>query len=294
MPAYLVRIAAVCGNLSIAAGARLMFGACVIAEVGPTSIREDSIFYGEFGSAHIPQPNTNIGKLRCPPNASFMWTKTVKRHQTGEQRRRCIVIQRCSNRVVGLATVVLLSQLAFTQSSNDTQSSNKVLGELVLAGAGDTEKNAGVWVDGQYLGYLKELKGSKKILLLPGGHDIVVKQDGYQDFSQRVAVQAGEKQTIAVKMTKDLRFQMPSTSSEIKFYVSPNRAAVFVDGQYAGHAGEFGGAGRGLLVAPGHRKITVSLTGYKSLDTEVDLAPNQKFEIKTDLIKEASPQTTIQ
>ena len=204
------------------------------------------------------------------------------------------MMQRFCNRAVALAIGLLLSQLAFTQGSNDTPSSNKVLGEVQLVGAGDTEKDAGVWVDGQYLGYLKELKGSKKILLLPGDHDIIVRQDGYQDFSQKVAVQAGEKRTISVKMAKDLRFQMPSTSSEIKFSVTPSRAAVFVDGQYVGHAGEFGGPGKGLLVAPGHRKITVSLTGYKNFDTEVDLAPNQKFEIKTDLVKESLAPTTAQ
>jgi len=41
-----------------------------------------------------------------------------------------------------------------------------------------------------------------------------------------------------------------------------------------------------LLVAPGHCKITISLPGYQTFNTEVDLVPNQKFQIKTDLIKE--------
>jgi len=95
-------------------------------------------------------------------------------------------------------------------------------------------------------------------------------------------------------MTEDSRFKMPSTSAEIKFSVTPNRAAVFVDGQYVGHAGEFGGHGRGLLVAPGHRKINVSLSGYQNFNTEVDLAANQKFEIKTDLQKEGSTQAAPQ
>src|SRR5207247_474216 len=49
---------------------------------------------------------------------------------------------------------------------------NDVLGELELVGATKVEKTSGVWVDGQYLGYLKELKGSKKILLCPGSHEL--------------------------------------------------------------------------------------------------------------------------
>jgi hypothetical protein len=164
--------------------------------------------------------------------------------------------------------------------------SNQVLGEIELVGATKIEKTSGVWVDRQYLGYLQELHGSKKILLLPGEHEITVRQDGYQDFDEKITVRPGEKQTVSVKMTEDPRFKMPSVFSEIKISVTPERAAVFVDGQFAGHVGEFGGVGKSLLVAPGHRKIIISLPGYQDFNTEIDLAPHQKFQIKTDLIKE--------
>src|ERR1700757_1781961 len=73
---------------------------------------------------------------------------------------------------------------------------NEVLEEVELIGAGKVENTSGVWVDGQYLGYLKELKGSKRILLLPGEHEIVVRQDGYQDFTDKITARPGEKQTI--------------------------------------------------------------------------------------------------
>jgi PEGA domain len=230
--------------------------------------------------------STHAGKLQA-----------VARHLSSrEMGRRRVMIQIFRKRGFLVVIGLLLSQFAFPQAVNQpsNQGSNKVLGEVELVGATDTEKNAGVFIDGQYLGYLKELKGSKKILLLPGEHDLAIREDGYHDFSQKLVIHGGEKQTISVKMTEDPRFKMPSTSSEIKFSVTPDRAAVFVDGQYAGHAGEFGGHGRGLLVAPGHRKITVSLSGYQSFDTEVDLAPNQKFEIKTDLLKEGATQTVPQ
>src|SRR3981081_196450 len=68
---------------------------------------------------------------------------------------------------------------------------NDVLGEIQLVGATKVERTSGVWVDGQYLGYLQELKGSKKILLLPGEHEIVVRQGGYLDFVQKVGIQPG-------------------------------------------------------------------------------------------------------
>jgi len=165
------------------------------------------------------------------------------------------------------------------------QSDNKVLGEIEFQGATHVERDAGVWVDGQYLGYLKELKGSKKVLLLPGRHDIAVREDGYQDFRTTINIQPNEKQAVLVTLAKDTRFQMPSVTAEVKISVNPDRAAVFVDDQFVGHAGEFGGAGRGLLLAPGHRKILITLPGYQNFQTEVDLTPNQKFEVKTDLMK---------
>ena len=155
---------------------------------------------------------------------------------------------------------------------------NKVLGELQFEGATNVERNAGVWVDGQYLGYLKELKGSKTVLLLPGEHEVSVRQAGYKDFSQRVTLQPGDKRLISVTLQKDPRLQMPAVTAEIKFSVDPD------------HAGELGGVGQGLLVAPGKRKITVSLPGYHNFETEVELAPNQKMEIKTKLVRSAAIQ----
>jgi len=167
---------------------------------------------------------------------------------------------------------------------------NDVLGELQFEGASKVEKTSGVWIDGQYLGFLDELKGSKKILLLPGEHKVAVRQNGYIDFTRDVMLRPGEKQVVFVKMIKDTRYVMPAVTAEIKISVNPDRAAVFLDGQFVGHASEFGGIGKSMIVAPGHRKISISLPGYNAFSTEVDLAPNQKFEIKTDLVKSSSPQ----
>jgi hypothetical protein len=174
---------------------------------------------------------------------------------------------------------------------------NEVLGELHLKGANRVAKTSGVWVDGQYLGYLKELNGSKKILLLPGEHEVIVRQAGYRDFDQKVTMQPGEKQSLRVAMEKDTSVAYPNVkeTAEIKMVVEPVRAAVFVDGLFLGHVAEFQGTGQALLVAPGKRKITISLPGYQTFETVVDLAPRQKFKLSTNLIwsgvaEAASPQ----
>jgi hypothetical protein len=162
---------------------------------------------------------------------------------------------------------------------------NEVMGELQLEGKSKVEKTSGVWIDGGYVGYLKELKGSKKVLLLPGEHSISVRQDGYQDFTQQVTVQPGQKFVVNVVMSKAATLPMPSVTATVKIVVNPNRAAVFVDGQFVGHVGEFEGAGRGMLVAPGAHSIKVALPGYQTFETQIEAQANQKVEVKTDLVK---------
>jgi hypothetical protein len=162
---------------------------------------------------------------------------------------------------------------------------NDVLGEVELVGASKVENTSGVWIDGQYVGYLSELKGSKKLLLLPGDHEITVRQGGYLDFVRHVSVRAGEKQSIAVTMQKDTRVALPQVTAEIKLEVKPERAAVFVDGVFVGHVAEFQGVGKALLVAPGKHAIKVSLPGYHTFETDIELVANQKSTVKTEMPK---------
>jgi hypothetical protein len=168
---------------------------------------------------------------------------------------------------------------------------NQVMGEIQFEGKSHVEKTSGVWVDGEYVGYLKELKGSKKVLLLPGEHVITVRQDGYQDFTQRVVLQPGEKEIVRVAMAKAPTGPMPSVTATVKIAVNPSRAAVFLDGLFVGHVGEFEGIGRGMLVAPGEHQIRIALPGYQSFETTINPIADQKVEIKTDLVKNGAPLT---
>jgi hypothetical protein len=162
---------------------------------------------------------------------------------------------------------------------------NAVMGEIQFEGKSKIEKTSGVWVDGGYVGYLKELKGSKKVLLLPGEHVITVRQVGYEDFTQHIRVEPGVKQVVRVAMEKARTGQLPAVLATLKISVNPSRAAVFLDGLFVGHVGEFKGAGRGLLVAPGKHQVKISLPGYQAFETDVNPQANQSVEIKTDLIK---------
>lgn len=162
---------------------------------------------------------------------------------------------------------------------------NEVLGEIRFQADNGPAKSAGVWIDGKYVGYLSELRGSKKVLLLPGEHEISVREAGYRSVEQKINVQPNEVQTIRVLMAKDPAAQYSATTGEVKLSIDPDRAAVFVDEQFAGHAHEFGGAGRAMLLSPGKHRIRITLPGYQSFNTEIDVRANQKYDIKTQLPK---------
>ena len=171
------------------------------------------------------------------------------------------------------------------------------MGELKFKGASGVEKDAGVWVDGTYVGYVKELKGNKKVLLLPGRHQITARESGYGDFVTDVVIEPGQVQRVRVAMHLLTGARPPSITAELKLTVDPGRAAVFLDDNYAGHAGEFGGKLHSLLLSPGKHRIKVELPGYRTFETEVTLYAGQKQEVKTELVKgsieQASPDIKV-
>jgi hypothetical protein len=159
------------------------------------------------------------------------------------------------------------------------------MGEVHFEGDTQIDRDSGVWIDGDYVGYVKELKGDKKVLLLPGKHQIAVRQAGYSEFTQEVVVEPGQVQTIRVKMQLLPGEKMPEVTSELKVTVQPKRAAVFLDGRYVGHASDLGGKIHSLVVNPGKHKIKIELPGYRTYETEVDVLAGQKAEVKTELVK---------
>ena len=83
------------------------------------------------------------------------------------------------------------------------QNTNQVLGQVDFEAKTNIDKSSGVWVDGQYLGYVSELKGNKKVLLVPGKHEIAVRQVGFRDITQSIEVNPGGTTIVTVRMEKD-------------------------------------------------------------------------------------------
>ena len=194
-----------------------------------------------------------------------------------------------SFRASALSGSLLLTFLVLLALNTGAQ--NQIQGQVEFAAKAKAQRSAGVWIDGQYVGYVDELRGDNTVFLLPGPHEISFRLAGYQDETLKVNVQPKKKLIVKVKLQTDPRVQYSDLTAEVKLEITPSRAAVFLDDAFAGHAGEFGGVGRGMLIRPGKHHITIALAGYQTFETDVDLAANQKTEIKTDLVKSGVTQT---
>ncbi len=163
---------------------------------------------------------------------------------------------------------------------------DRIMGQIQFLNTSKAVKTSGVWIDGQYVGYLGELKGTNRLRLMPGDHEVVVRQAGYSDFSKNVVIEPRMVVDVRVSMERDPRFIYPDpkTSSEVRLDVQPSRAAVFLDDYYVGTDDEYYGIEHAMLVAPGKHRFKIALPGFRTFETEVQLFPHQKFALRTDLM----------
>ena len=184
-----------------------------------------------------------------------------------------------------LLATSLLPSVARAQNQNQNPTANKLMGQIDFKGVTKLDRESGVWVDNQYVGFVKELKLDKKVLLLPGEHEISVRQAGFLNQDQKVVIEPGKTILLTVRLEKDPNAIYAKVNAQVKIDVTPDRAAVFVDGKFAGSVSDFKGVGKAMLIAPGKHKIKIDLAGYRPFETDVDLLPNQKMTVKTDLVE---------
>jgi hypothetical protein len=144
-------------------------------------------------------------------------------------------------------------------------------GEVRFTADNQDERDAGVWIDGKYAGYVKELKGERKVMLTAGEHEISVRQAGFKELTKKVVVDPEQPQTIAVVLEENPKLTFPGAdAAELRLDIRPKRAAVFMDDHYMGHGSDFGGRFHSMLVTPGKHILKVTLDGYEPYEMEID------------------------
>ena len=178
--------------------------------------------------------------------------------------------------------------LLFWAPAHARAQQSPAVGEVRFTADNQDERDSGVWIDGKYLGYVRELKGDRKVMLPAGEHVILIRQDGFKDFTKTVGVAPDQIQTIAVVLEENPKLTYPgSDAAEFRLDISPKRAAVFVDGGYMGHGGDFGGRFHSMLVSPGKHHLKVTLDGYQNYEMEIDAVASSKSRMKITLDRSA-------
>jgi PEGA domain len=185
-------------------------------------------------------------------------------------------------RLLKLSVLLLL----FISHTNAYGQQSSKMGEVRFSADNQTERDSGVWIDGEYAGYVKELKGNRKVMLLPGEHEISIRQAGYKDFTKKIVVEPDQIQTIAVVLEENTKVIYPgNNAAELRLDILPKRAAVFVDDGYMGHGSDFGGRFHSMLVSPGKHQLKVTLDGYRTYETEINVLASNKSQMKIVLEK---------
>jgi hypothetical protein len=190
-----------------------------------------------------------------------------------------------SLRTAIILLVALLISLSPAVAQQDSARNNGQ-SELKILTSNETEKDSGVWLDGEYIGYLRDFWGNKKIVLPPGEHQVTVRKFGYQDFTQKIMADTGKDFLIVTMLQIDTATQYPvQNTADIRVNVSPSEAAVLVDGAYVGYAGQFMGLSKSLTLTAGQRKVRIEMKGYRPFETTLNVMPGRSSELKAALAK---------
>lgn len=78
-------------------------------------------------------------------------------------------------------------------------------------------------------------------------------------------------------------FPIYDRAADIKLKVTPNTAAVYVDGFYAGIAGDFDGVFESLRLTPGGHNVVLYLERYRTTHHNIYLQPGSTFKLRDTL-----------
>jgi hypothetical protein len=185
-----------------------------------------------------------------------------------------------------MKNVTLLLCIVSSCIAANAWAASPLQGEVELQAASRLERDAGVWLDGQYIGFVKDLGGKGRLVLIPGSHDLLFKLVGYEDVASTIVVEPGDRKEYRVTMAQGANVTYPDKehTAQLRLSVKPSDAAIFVNDAYVGHVDRFGGRA-GMRLSPGTYRFTIALPGYQPFNTELTLRSGQTYEIKTELPK---------
>ena len=81
-------------------------------------------------------------------------------------------------------------------------------------------------------------------------------------------------------------------NGDVRTQITPKQADVYVDGFYAGTAGDFDGVFKRLHLMPGGHAITVYLPGYRTITQDVYVRPDSTVKMRDTMERLESGQAS--
>jgi hypothetical protein len=115
---------------------------------------------------------------------------------------------------------------------------------------------AGVFIDGKYVGPAANFHMARKYAVVPGEHEIKLVEPRYEEVTTKVTVVAGK--TVDVKQSMKGLPKPKPPFGRLRIISADKFDAVYVNGKFMGHAGEFNNSVQGLLLNPGEYVVKIT------------------------------------
>ena len=114
---------------------------------------------------------------------------------------------------------------------------------------------AGVFIDGKYVGPAGNFGVGRRYAVTAGEHEVRLSEPRYEDVVTKVTIQPGKTADLAQTM-KALPAPKPPFG-RLRVFAPDKFEAVYVNGKFMCHVGEFNNSMQGLLLNPGEYAVKV-------------------------------------
>jgi hypothetical protein len=153
---------------------------------------------------------------------------------------------------------------------------------------------AGVFVDGKYLGPAGNLGLARTYALPAGEHEVRLSEPRYKEVVTTVTIQPGKTTSLVESMNwaagywfppEDLWEALPPARppfGRLRTICPDKFAAVYVDGRFMGHAGEFNNPTQGLLLNPGEYAVKIVPEGKTGTEERIKIEAHKVAVMRVD------------
>ena len=143
--------------------------------------------------------------------------------------------------------------------------------------------NAGLFVDGKYVGPASRFTVPEKYAVEAGEREVTLKDPRYEDFTTKVTVRPGKTTKLSYRLKPvepakppfgRLRFGGDGPESFISV-TAGDTGAVFINDKFYGYIDELNNAGGGLLLNPGTYNLRVSSQKFGEITRTVTIEANK-------------------